>query len=109
MVTSMKYGNTFYMEFPRLILTPEYEWISNNGRLLYLVLKELEQKFTGENKNWFFRSNEDLAKDCRFSLPTLKKAKAELVKSGLIKTWQSHYVDEDGNKSSKHVTCYSIL
>ena len=106
----MKYNNTFYMEFPRTIFTPEYEWISNNGRLLYMVLKELEQKYTGDGKDWFFRTNNELAKDCRFSLPTLKKAKAELVKSGLIKTRQAHYVDsETGQKSSKHVTCYCIL
>ena len=105
----MKYNNTFYMEFPRTIFTPEYDWISNNGRLLYMVLKELEQRYTGDGKDWFFRTNEQLAKDCRFSLPTLKKAKAELVKSGLIKVGKAHYVDENGKKSSKHVTCYTIL
>jgi hypothetical protein len=106
----MKDGNTFYMQLSRKIFTPEYEWISNNGRLLYMVLNELEQRYTNGDKDFFFRSNEDLAKDCRFSLPTLKRAKAELVKSGLIQTWQSHYREiETGKLSKKHITCYRIL
>lgn len=44
------------------------------------------------------------------SEPTIKRYKAELQRVGLIKVWQSHYVDMDtGKKSEKRITKYRIL
>lgn len=105
----MKHGNSNYLQLSRSIFTEKYKTLSLNAKWLFVVLNELEQRYTGNEKNYFFRSNEELAKDCGFSLAGLKRAKAELLKTDLVQTWQSHFVDsETGVKSSVHVTCYRV-
>lgn len=105
----MKHGNSNYLQLTRSIFTEKYKTLSNNAKWLFVVLNELEQRYTGDDKDYFFRSNEELAEDCGFSLAGLKRAKAELLKTDLVQTWQAHFVDsETGAKSSVHVTCYRI-
>ena len=77
----MKHNNTFFIQLSREIFTDKYN---------------------------HFRTNEDLAKDCGLSLPVFKRAKSELIKTDLIQTWQSHYINKDGKKSEKHFSAYRI-
>ena len=105
----MKHGNSFYLQLSREIFTEKNSGLSQNAKWLFVVLNELEQKFTGENRDCFFRSNEDLANDCGFSLPTLKRAKKELLQTDLVQCWQTHYENrETGRLSEKHITAYRI-
>ena len=107
-----KHGNTFYLELKRDIFTEEYDSLSNNAKWLYVVLNELEQRYTGAKENFFFRTDVDLAFDCGMSDKTFKRAKAELKLKGqnLVKIWQGHYWNrETEKKSQKHMTFYKIL
>lgn len=105
----MKHNNTNYLQLSRKIFTGEYSHLSNNAKWLFVVLNELEQRYTGDKtEDYFYRSNEDLASDCNFGLTTLKKAKSELLRSDLVQSWQGHFVDDEGKKSEKHVTYYRI-
>lgn len=105
----MKHNNKFYLQLSRKIFTDEYKNLSNNAKWLFVVINELEQRYSGDKtEDFFFRSNEDLAKDCNFSLTTLKKAKTELLKTDLVQSWQGHFMDESGKKSEKHFTYYRI-
>lgn len=104
----MKYGNTFYMQVSREIFTEKYADLSANAKWLFVVLNELEQRYTGKNEDFFFRSNNDLARDSGLKLTALKAAKAELVKTDLIQSWQTHFRSKDGKLSEKHFTAYRI-
>lgn len=105
----MKHNNVFYLQLSREIFTEKYSNLSNNAKWLFVVLNELEQRYTGTHEDFFYRTNADLAKDCNFSLSTLKRAKAELLETDLIQSWQAHFIDNDSKtKSEKHFTCYRI-
>lgn len=110
----MKHGNTYFLQLSRLIFNDEpYKSLSINAKWLYIVLNELEQRFTSDGeKDWFYRSNEDLAADAGMSLPTLKRAKAELLKTDLVESWRTHFVynrDTPEEKlSEKRITVYRI-
>lgn len=94
------------MQVPRDIL---YLGLSSNAIHLYLQLKELEQKYCGEEKNWFWRSNEDLTEELGWSLSKLKRAKKELTDAGLVQTWLATYKTDNPRKlSEKHVCGYRI-
>jgi hypothetical protein len=109
----MKHGNGFFLELSRHLFTEEYSDLSQNAKWLFVVLNELEQRFTGgkNNKDFFLRSDSELSKDAGMSVATLKRAKSELIKTNLVETWQSHWIlDKAKNKlSEKHVTAYRIL
>jgi hypothetical protein len=106
----MKHGNEFFLELSRHIFTDQYSHLSLNAKWLFVVLNELEQKFTGKDEDFFFRSNEDLSNDSGMSLPTLKRAKAELLKTDLIQHWYMHFQNtETGKLSEKKVSAYRIL
>lgn len=105
----MKHGNTFYLELSRDIFTDEYRNLSNGAKWLFVVLNELEQRYTGKDSDFFYRTDEDLASDAGVSLATLKRHKAELRNSNLVEIWNAHFVYSDGKKSEMKVTCYRIL
>ena len=106
----MKHGNTYYLQLTRHLFTDEYKHLSQNAKWLFVVLKELEQRFTGKKENFFTRSDIQLAEDSCMSLRTLKRAKAELIKTDLIQTWKCHWTYKDtGKKSEQYYTAYRIL
>lgn len=106
----MKHNNTFYIQLTREIFTGQYAELSNNAKWLFVVLNELEHRYTGQNEDFFFRTDSELAKDCGFSPMTLKRAKAELKETDLVQVWQTHFIDKKtGKKSEKHFTAYRIL
>lgn len=100
----------FYIQLKRELFTEEYLSLSINAKWLYVVLNELEHKYTGDKCDFFFRSNEDLAKDSGMSLATFKRAKKELLDTDLVQHWQMHFIDPNtGKKSEKKVSACRIL
>lgn len=104
----MKHNNIFFLELSRHIFTDEYKTLSQNAKWLFVVLNELEQRYTNKT-DFFTRSDTQLAEDAGMSLATLKRAKSELVKTDLIQTWKCHWVYENGKKSEQYYTAYRIL
>lgn len=105
----MKYHNTHFLQLSRKIFTDDYKDLSMNAKWLFVILNELEQRFTNDNVDFFTRTDEQLANDCKVSLKTLKRAKAELKKTNLIKTGVCFFTGKDGKKSKVHYTFYRIL
>lgn len=105
----MKHGNTFYMELSREIFTDQYKHLSNGAKWLFVVLNELEQRFTGKGCDSFYRTDAELAEDANVSLATLKRYKAELRNSGLVQMWNGHLEFTDGKKSEKNFSFYRVL
>lgn len=106
----MKHGNSFYLELPRTLFTDKYKNLSINAKWLYVVLNELEQRFTGKKENFFTRTNDQLCEDTGMSLSTLKRAKAELIETDLVETWKCHTIYGDtGKMSTLYRTAYRIL
>lgn len=96
----------------RIFNDPKYSELSNGAKWFFIVLNELEQRFCGgTDKDFFIRSDAELAKDAAVGLTKLKKDKSELLKTDLVETWQTHWiVDKKTNKmSEKHITAYRIL
>lgn len=105
----MKYNNTYFIQLSRAIFEDKYKSMSVNAKWLYCVLVELEHKYTGNDKSWFFRTDEELAEDSGMSLRTVRRAKQELKDSGLVNIGYAHYIDsETGKKSKKKLTTFSI-
>lgn len=106
----MKHGNSFYLQLTRELFTDEYKDLSNGAKWLFVVLNELEQRYTGKGCDFFYRTNEELAKDAGVGLRQLKAYKNELRDSGLVQMWNGHFIDkETGKKSEKKFSCYRIL
>ena len=105
----MKHGNKNYMQLSRLIFTDPYKDLSINAKWLFVVLNELEQRYTSAESDCFFRSNEELANDCGFSLAVLKRAKAELLKTDLIESYRDHLINaKTGKKTEIRVNYYRV-
>jgi len=103
-----KYQSGHYMELPRQIfLDPTFLKLSDSAKWLYFVLKEDEHRFTRKGEDFFFRCNEDLAKDCGWTTSKLGRIKPEVVNSGLVQTWQMHWIT-NGKKSEKHITAWRL-
>lgn len=107
----MKYKGSNFIQLRREIFNEEkYKELSREACWLYVVLNELEHRYTGEKENFFFRSNEDLCKDARMGNSLLKKVKKELLATDLVQSWQMHWINpETGKKSIKKVTAYKLL
>lgn len=105
----MKYGNTFFMQLNREICQEEYKHLSLGAKWLFVIIKENEQKFCGENKHWFFRSDEDMANDMGVPIRSFYRYKDELSKTDLVRIGYSHYISDDGKLSKKKVTNYTVL
>lgn len=104
----MKYKDGYYLQLSRNLFNDDrFKSLSVNAKWLYVVLCELEHRFTGQKETFFFRSNEDLAEDTGLSLSSVKRAKKEL--EPFIKMWQMHWKDkESGKLSKKKITAFRI-
>ena len=105
----MKYNNNNFLQLTRKLFNPEYSNLSINAKWLFVVLNELEHKYTGKKEDFFTRSDTQLSEDTGLSLSTLKRAKAELKQTDLIQTWKCHFVNTNGKKSKLYYTAYRIL
>lgn len=66
-----------------ILFQDKYKTLSVKAKWLYITLIYLSKKY---KSNTFYRSNDDLADDSSLSLSSLKRAKAELLQTDLIKT-----------------------
>lgn len=110
----MKYKPSKFNEvWNEIFQDEEFLKLSSNAKWLYFVLNRLEHRFTNPSKyesKWFYRKNEDLAKDCNFSIDKLKRAKKELLDTKWVKPGYMHWIDKDTNKKSEeHVCTYELL
>lgn len=106
----MKYKTGSYVQLDKKIFSEEYASMSVGAKWLYTYLTGLEHRFCTEDKNYFFRTDEQLSKDVGISLNSLKKYKRELKEVGLIQINYGHYVDrKTGKKSQEKYTAYTIL
>lgn len=108
----MKYGNNYFMQLSRAICDGEHvKNLSVGARLLFVTLNELEQKYCNHNKDFFFRSDNQLADDMGVSPRAIKKYKAELREyaTDLVTMKKGRYVDENGKYSEQAYTSYHIL
>ena len=108
----MKYRSEYFLQFPRTVFKdPHFNSMSINAKWLFACLLELEHRYTGgKNKqDFFFQSNKELAVLMGASERTVQKAKGELKKAELIKTWQMHWRDPETRRlSEKHVSAYRL-
>ena len=107
----MKHGNVYYLELSRTLFNQHtFKELPMYSRWIFVVMNELEQRYTGKNENYFFRSDEDLANDCGLSLATIKRYKKHLIKLKYIQHWNTHFYNkETGKQSEKKVSAYRIL
>lgn len=107
----MKHGNEFYLQLSRKLFNNySYEELPLYSRWIFVVMNELEQRYTGKKENYFFRSDEDLANDCGLSIKTVQRYKKYLIKLELIQHWNTHFIDKQTKKKSeKKVSAYRIL
>ena len=103
-----------FIMIPCLLFDEEpYKNLSVNAKWMYVMLKHLSDKYAGKNRDFFYRSNAELAEDCGFSERTVVTAKAELIAAGLIKLGKVHFIYNSGTpdavKSKKHISSYRIL
>ncbi len=72
--------------------------ISAGAKSLYVVLTELEYRFTSgwDSKDYFWRTTCDLVTDTGMAPQTIRKYRRELEKAGLIETWKHHPPVHDG-------------
>ena len=102
-----------FIQLSRDIFDDKYKDLSTGAKWLYVVLNELEHRYTTgkvSEKDWFYRSDKDLANDAGMSLATLKKHKVELKETDLVWIGYMHYkYPETGKKSERKITAYRIL
>lgn len=102
-----KYKDGNFVQINRDIFKTDFH---HSTILIYVVLSELEHRFTGKKEDFFFRSLSDLAKDCRMNRTTIVKYRKPLIDNNWIETWKMHWIDrETGKKTEKHTTAYRIL
>lgn len=101
-----KYKSGNFVQINRDIFKTDYH---HNTILIYVVLSELEHRFSGKKVDFFFRSLTDLAKDCRMNRTTVTKYRKPLIDDKWLYTWQMHWIMESGKKSEKKVTAYRVL
>ncbi|MBI5327305.1 MAG: hypothetical protein HZB80_03290 [Deltaproteobacteria bacterium] len=105
----MKYKKAHYLQISRGAFK-RLEGCKTSTKWLYVILNELEHKYTGAGKqDFFFRSIDDLAIDAGLSRPIVIQGLRELSEIGLIETWQAHWKDKRGRLSERHVTALKIL
>lgn len=84
--------------------------IPYSARWLYIHLNFLEHRYSGKNKDFFFRSIKDLQVDTQIGRKQIINGIKILKDIGLIHTWQTHWIyEETKKKSKKHITAFRIL
>lgn len=103
----MRLNQKYFMKVSREIWK---KGLSNKAIVLYLWLHELEQQYSSEDFEYFFRSDKQLANDMKWDIKTLQAAKKELKTAELIMTGKHHFTNSaTGKKSESAVTKYMIL
>lgn len=103
--------NNNYMKISRELLSNGHD-LSRKAILLYLWLNELEQRYTEEDgeRDWFMKSDKELAKVSGMSVGIVKEAKKELREKGFIEVSRGGWNFKTTGKSSiSQPTVYKLL
>lgn len=100
----MKYKDGNYIQLSRNIFSEDYRYMSDSAKWLYCYLSELEHRHTGENKNWFYQTDKQLADFLNWSISKVQRAKRELYEYGFIEITKTKQ-----NGTTKHLTAFRIL
>lgn len=104
-----KYKDGNFLQINRKALHDDCD-LTWRAKWLYVVLSELEHRFTGTKTDFFFRSQKDLEKDTGMNAVTNRKYRKEFIEKGWLQTWKMHWKDTDtGKLSYKHTTAYRLL
>lgn len=96
--------------------------LSVYAKWLYQTLKELEHRHTGRKnnkytayyegvkntKNWFYCGIKKLSFLSQLSESTIRRARMELIKVGIIKTCKVRLIDKNGIRNPIRVTGYRV-
>lgn len=100
----MKYKHGNFIQLSREIFDGKYKHMSDSSKWMYCYLSEMEHRHTGTDKNWFYRTDSDIAEDLNWSISKVQREKKELIENGFIKITKTH-----SKKSTKHMTVYEII
>ena len=81
--------NTFPVQHA-VIESEDFEYLDLSSKVLYCYLAKLSNRFANKDR-WFYRSMNDLAKDSGLHINSIKKAKKELKRKGLIEVEPHKY------------------
>jgi hypothetical protein len=105
-----KYKDGNFIQFPRSVF-PKLLPLKTSSKWLYVVLTELEHKYTGKNEDFFYRSIKDLSTDSGLSSDCIVRSLKELEQNNFIQKWQMHWWtnEEKTKKSRRHITAIRLL
>ena len=103
-VAEMKHKDGNFIQLSRVIFSDEYKHLSDSAKWLYCYLSELEHRYTGDEKNWFYKQDYEIAEALNWSISKVQRAKKELSSNGLIKISKTK-----SDTSTRHLTAYEIL
>lgn len=97
----------------------DYHGLSVNAKWLYQTLKELEHRYTGSHNNavfedvdddtgWFYAGIDYLSYMSGLSESSVRRAKSELARVGLIRNCRVRLIDSNGNPTKVWVTGYYL-
>lgn len=91
------------------IIKPKYKELNTSAKWLYCTLTILENTYFDKKVQGFFRTDEQLAEDTGMGVATVKRAKKELEKAGLINIKYVRWINkETGKQSTFRRTLYKI-
>lgn len=103
--------NDNFMKISRETLSDSFR-LSKKAIVLWLWLNELEQRYTEEygKRDWFMKTDSELAEIAGMSINTVKAAKKELKDHGFIEVSRGHWHYATTGKSSlKQPSVYRLL
>ena len=103
-MSEMKYKDGYYIQLSRCIFEADYKYMSDSAKWFYCYLTELEHRHTGKEKQWFYRTDNDIAEDLNWSVSKVQRIKKELSDFGFIKIMKTH-----SKTSTRHLTAYEII
>lgn len=106
-----KHGNYNFFQVPhKAIETCVEAGLPATTCWTYLILLKLENRLTNGNKEWFYRSYNDLALDTGLSRASVFRGVVMLKALKIIDTRQVFFTNDKSptGRSRKHVTYYRI-
>jgi hypothetical protein len=87
----------------------EQNYLSRGAAYLFVVLCHLENVFCMEGKEWFYRTDRELASDAGLSFNTLRKYKGELKQHPELITIRQQAMRTKKGMSEESPTHYHLL
>lgn len=105
-----KYYDGNFIQIPKIMDEDKFASLSLPAFKLFFYLKNLEHNYTGKKNDSFYCSTDRLVAITKLGKTSIIKAKKELVKNGLIETWQVPHPNPTCKTLAKaHISMYRIL